>query len=166
MKQKAGNRLPFPAFTPMRMRGLEPLRLAALEPKSSASANSATSAHQKYHSKFFLFLQEFLHANLLILNAPHGCARIFKRKCHFVAKIRRGKRFYQCFLSSLYPQPFRLRTATVFVISTRFAMGKTCGNGSVSSRKCEVYAHLDYKSAATLTNISTKSWQRPLRRSP
>ena len=36
----------------MRTKGLEPSRLAALEPKSSASANSATSAIQLfYHSR-------------------------------------------------------------------------------------------------------------------
>jgi hypothetical protein len=32
----------------MRTKGLEPSRLAALEPKSSASANSATSAQTSY----------------------------------------------------------------------------------------------------------------------
>lgn len=39
----------------MRMKGLEPSRPEALEPKSSASANSATSAlaYILYHKKHF-----------------------------------------------------------------------------------------------------------------
>ncbi len=34
----------------MRMKGLEPSLLSELEPKSSASANSATSASVSYHT--------------------------------------------------------------------------------------------------------------------
>ena len=57
----------------MRMKGLEPSHLAVLEPKSSASANSATSALVALEIiaaktlSFSIFCNNFLALNLLLL---------------------------------------------------------------------------------------------------
>ena len=58
----------------MRMTGLEPARATPLEPKSSASANSATSAHNSDNDitnaslcqHLFLFFDEFFNLQCLL----------------------------------------------------------------------------------------------------